>query len=79
VKAVRDTHATVEELLEAVFSVRPVSRLYNDQLPLTVQQVEAIQNHENIDVRDIGKVEARQRKYKRLKLGVGEAYDRSSY
>jgi hypothetical protein len=30
-----DTHATIEELFEAVFSVRPVPRLYNEgQLPL---------------------------------------------
>jgi hypothetical protein len=33
--AVTDTHATLEELLVAVFSVRSVPRLYNeDQLPL---------------------------------------------
>jgi hypothetical protein len=33
--AERDTHATIEELLEAVFSVRSVPRLYNeDQLPI---------------------------------------------
>jgi hypothetical protein len=32
---VTDTHETIEELLEAVFSVRSVPRLYNeDQLPL---------------------------------------------
>jgi hypothetical protein len=27
--AARDTHATIEELFEAVFSVRSVPRLYN--------------------------------------------------
>jgi hypothetical protein len=33
--AVTDTHATTEELLEAVFSVRSVTRLYNEgKLPL---------------------------------------------
>jgi hypothetical protein len=33
--AATDTHTTIEELLEAVFSVRSVRRLYNeDQLPL---------------------------------------------
>jgi hypothetical protein len=33
--AVTDTHATIEELVEAVVSVRSVPRLYNeDQLPL---------------------------------------------
>jgi hypothetical protein len=34
VKAATDTHATIEELLGAVFYVRPVSIYeYNDQLP----------------------------------------------
>jgi hypothetical protein len=36
------------------------------------------QHHENIHVRNIGQGEARHRKYKRLKLGGGQAYDRSS-
>jgi hypothetical protein len=45
---------------------------------LSRQQAEVIQNHENADVRNIGQVEARHRKYKRLKLGGGQAYDRSS-
>jgi hypothetical protein len=44
------------------------------------QQAEVIQNHKNELVRRIraGQGEARHRKRKRLKLGVGEAYDRSS-
>jgi hypothetical protein len=42
------------------------------------QQVEVIQNHENENVRNIGEGEARHRKHKRLKLGGGKAYDRSS-
>jgi hypothetical protein len=42
------------------------------------QQVEAIQNHENANVRNIGHGEARHKKYKRLKLGGSRAYDRSS-
>jgi hypothetical protein len=44
------------------------------------QQAEVIQNHKNELVRRIraGKGEARHRKCKRLKLGGGEAYDRSS-
>jgi hypothetical protein len=34
-----DPHATIEELLEAMFSVRSVPRLYNeDQLPLRVSR-----------------------------------------
>jgi hypothetical protein len=36
-----------------------------------------VRNHENEHVRDIGQGEARHRKYKRLKLGGGQAYDRS--
>jgi hypothetical protein len=37
VMAATDTHATIQELLEAVFSVRSVLRLYNeDKLPLAV-------------------------------------------
>jgi hypothetical protein len=35
-------------------------------------------NHDNENVRNIGQGEARHRKYKRLKLGGGHAYDRSS-
>jgi hypothetical protein len=42
------------------------------------QQAEAIQNHDNANVRNTGQGEARHRKYKRLKLGSGQAYDRSS-
>jgi hypothetical protein len=34
--------------------------------------------NENEHVRSIGQGEARHRKYKRLKLGSGQAYDRSS-
>jgi hypothetical protein len=45
---------------------------------LCKQQAEVIQNHENELIRDIGQGEARHRKYKRLKLGGGQAYDRSS-
>jgi hypothetical protein len=35
-------------------------------------------NHENANVRNIGQGEPRHRKYKGLKLGGGEAYDRTS-
>jgi hypothetical protein len=41
------------------------------------QQAEVIQNHDNENVRNIGQGEARHRKYKRLELGGGDAYDRS--
>jgi hypothetical protein len=36
---------------------------------------QVIQNHENVNVRNIGQGDARHRKYKRLKLGGGQAYD----
>jgi hypothetical protein len=42
------------------------------------QQAEIIQNHENEYVGSVRKGEARHRKYKRLNLGGGQAYDRSS-
>jgi hypothetical protein len=42
------------------------------------QQAEVIQNHENEHVRSIGQGEAKNRKYQGLKLGDGQAYDRSS-
>jgi hypothetical protein len=45
---------------------------------LSRKQAEVIQNNENENVRNIGQGEARHRKYKRLKLGGGQAYDRSS-
>jgi hypothetical protein len=41
------------------------------------QQAEVVQNHYNPNVRNIGQGEAQHRKYKRLKLGGGQAYDRS--
>jgi hypothetical protein len=42
------------------------------------QQAEGVQNNENEYVRHIGQGEARHRRYKRLKLGGGHVYDRSS-
>jgi len=42
------------------------------------EAAEVIQNHDNVNVRNIGKSEAQHRKYKRLKLGGDQAYDRLS-
>jgi hypothetical protein len=42
------------------------------------QKAQVIQNHKNANVRHIGQGEARHLKHKRLKLGDGQAYDRSS-
>jgi hypothetical protein len=51
--------------------------IYDYVTKLSRQQAEVIQNHENANVRNIGQGEARHRKYKRLKLGGGQAYKRS--
>jgi hypothetical protein len=50
--------------------------VYDYETKICRQQAKVIQNHEN--VRYIGQGEARHRKYKRLKLGGGHVYDRSS-
>jgi hypothetical protein len=52
--------------------------VYDYITKLCRQQAEVIQNHDNENVRTIEEGEARHRKYKRLKLGGGQAYDRSS-
>ncbi|PNF34077.1 hypothetical protein B7P43_G01168 [Cryptotermes secundus] len=52
--------------------------VYDYITKLCRKQAEVIQNHENENVRNIGQGEARHRKYERLKLGGGQAYDRSS-
>jgi hypothetical protein len=38
-------------------------------------QAEVIQNRENVNVRNIGQGETQYRKYKRLRLGGGQAYN----
>jgi hypothetical protein len=43
-----------------------------------MRQAEVILNHKNPNVRAIGQGEPKHRKYKRLELGGGQAYDRSS-
>jgi hypothetical protein len=52
--------------------------MYDFITKLCRQQAEVILNHDNENVRNIGQGEARHRKYKRFKLGGGQAYDRSS-
>jgi hypothetical protein len=52
--------------------------IYDYMTKVSREQAEVIQNHENANVRNIGQGEGRHRKYKRLKLGGGQAYDRSS-
>jgi hypothetical protein len=52
--------------------------IYDYITKLSRQQAEVIQNHENINVRNTGQGEARHRKYKRHKVGGGQAYVRSN-
>jgi hypothetical protein len=52
--------------------------IYDYIKKLCRQQAEVIQNHGNANVRNIGQGETRHRKYTRLKLGGGQAYERSS-
>jgi hypothetical protein len=52
--------------------------VYDYMTKLCRQQATIILNHNNENVLYIGQSEARHRKYKRLKLGGGQAYDRSS-
>jgi hypothetical protein len=65
--SVRDLHMAVKILY-----------VYDYITKLCRQQAEIIQNHDNENVRNIGQGEARHRKYKRLKLGGGQVYVRSS-
>jgi hypothetical protein len=55
-----------------------IQYVYDYIAKLCRQQAKVIQHHENIHVRNIRQGEARHRKYKRLKLGGGQAYDPSS-
>jgi hypothetical protein len=52
--------------------------VYDYITKLCRRQAEVILIHENPNVRAIGQGEPRHRKYKRLQLGGGQAYDRSS-
>jgi hypothetical protein len=51
--------------------------VYDYITKLCRQHAEVIQNHDNENVRTTGQGKAHHRKYKRLKLGGGQAYDRS--
>jgi hypothetical protein len=52
--------------------------LYDDVTQLCRKQADVIRNYDNVIIRAIGQGEARHRKHERLKLGGGQAYDRSS-
>jgi hypothetical protein len=67
-------HTPVFELHKA-FNI-PYS--YDYITKLCRKQAKIIQNHGNANVCNIGQGEPRHRKYKRLKLGGGQTYHRSS-
>jgi hypothetical protein len=52
--------------------------IYDYVTKLCRQQAEVIQKHENANVRNIGQGQAQHKEHKRIKLGGGQAYDRSS-
>jgi hypothetical protein len=52
--------------------------VYDCMAKLCRQQAEVILNNDIKNVRNIGQGEARHKKYMRLKLGGGQAYNRSS-
>jgi hypothetical protein len=52
--------------------------VYDHITKLCRTQAEVILNHGNPSVRGIGQGEAMHRKYRRLKLGGGQAYGRSA-
>jgi hypothetical protein len=52
-------------------------KVYDYITKLCRQQAKVLQIHENEHVRRVGQSEAGHRKYKRLKLGGCQAYDRS--
>jgi hypothetical protein len=52
--------------------------VYNYIMKLCSQQAKVIKNHNNENVCNIAKGEARHRKYKRFKFGGGHVYDRLS-
>jgi hypothetical protein len=55
-----------------------ITYVYEFIIKLCRTQAEVILNHVNPKVRGIGQGEARHRKYKRLKLGGSQTYDRSA-
>jgi hypothetical protein len=52
--------------------------IYDYIKKLCKKQAKILQNHGNANVCNIGQGEPRHRKFKRLKLGGGQAYHRSS-
>jgi hypothetical protein len=74
----REIVGSVSVLYTGVGSESDLSYLYDHITKLCRQRAEVIKNHETEHVRNIGLDEATHRKYNRLKLSSGQAYDRSS-
>jgi hypothetical protein len=69
-----DRHTPVRDLHLAF----KIPYVYDYITKLCRRQADVILNHANPNVRAIGQGELTRRKYKRPKLGGGQAYDRSS-
>jgi hypothetical protein len=69
-----DRWAPARELHEAL----QIPYVYNYTTKYCRTQAEVILNHVNPNVRGIGQGEARHKNYRRVKLGGGQAYDRSA-
>jgi hypothetical protein len=54
-----------------------IPNIYDYITKLCRQQAEVIQNHENANVRNIGQGDAQHSKHMSIKLGGGQAHDRS--
>jgi hypothetical protein len=67
ISAATDTNSTIEERRFLCGPCRDI-----------ISKGQMMTNHDNENVRNIGQGEARHSKYKRLKLGGGQAHDHSS-
>jgi hypothetical protein len=81
---ISDTYTNNLCSLERRTPVRELHKAFNIQYihdyvtKLCRQQARVIENHKNANVRHTGQGEDPHRKHKRLKLGGGQAYNRSS-
>jgi hypothetical protein len=56
-----------------------VPYVYDYTIKICRKRAEVVQNHDNLNVRNVGKNEAKNRKFKRLRLGAGQAYVVQAY
>jgi hypothetical protein len=67
-----------QQLVRDLHTAFNIPNVYDYTTKMCRQQTQVIENHENEHVRSTGQGEARHRKYKRLKLGDGQAHNCSS-